>query len=133
MARAGPGSLCPPSPSSGVDSAASYTKRSISFMRKVSGGGAGGAGGTGEAGVPCSSPDPELAPSRPALLSQTPQRCSLSPCALPLHPPAGASLPTGLPPLLGSQKLLSHPHLGSTPSLRSRAPLHSTFDAPWTL
>lgn len=45
MARAGPGSLCPPSPSSGVDSAASYTKRSISFMRKVSGGG--GQGGRG--------------------------------------------------------------------------------------
>lgn len=38
VARASPESLCPPSPSSGADSVASYTKCSILFMRKVSGG-----------------------------------------------------------------------------------------------
>lgn len=38
MSRACLGSLCPSSPSSGADSVASYTKCSIVFMRKVSGG-----------------------------------------------------------------------------------------------
>ena len=53
MARACLGSLCPSSPSSGADSVASYTKCSMLFMIKVSGGWGGHGKGRNRAFCPC--------------------------------------------------------------------------------